>query len=79
MGCGHAFCNDCWHQHFDISIREGKSRRLRCMAPKCGAVCDEDKVALGNLSRPAFHTIRLLARITYPTPLPCPAHFRTRQ
>lgn len=27
-----------------INISEGMSRRLRCMAPGCGVVCDEDKV-----------------------------------
>jgi len=27
-----------------INISEGMSRRLKCMAPSCGVVCDEDKV-----------------------------------
>ena len=44
MDCGHSFCNDCWKQHARIQIQEGQSRRLKCMAPKCGAHCDEDKV-----------------------------------
>ncbi|KAJ7538006.1 hypothetical protein O6H91_11G031000 [Diphasiastrum complanatum] len=44
MDCGHCFCNDCWTQHFIINIRDGQSRRLKCMADKCGAICDEDKV-----------------------------------
>lgn len=44
MECGHTFCNDCWREHMRISISEGMSRRLRCMAPSCGVVCDEDKV-----------------------------------
>lgn len=30
-----------------ITISEGMSRRLRCMAPGCGVVCDEDKVRWG--------------------------------
>ena len=45
MECSHTFCNDCWQQHFRVQIMDGKSRRLPCMAVKCGAVCDEDKVS----------------------------------
>ncbi|XWS55265.1 hypothetical protein CRYUN_Cryun10bG0160400 [Craigia yunnanensis] len=41
MGCGHAFCNDCWTEHFVVKINEGQSRRIRCMAHKCNAICDE--------------------------------------
>jgi len=44
MRCGHAFCRDCWQQHLSIGIREGMSRQLRCMAPRCGVLCDEDVV-----------------------------------
>ena len=44
MDCGHAFCNGCWREHMRIGISEGLSRRLRCMAPSCGVVCNEDKV-----------------------------------
>jgi ariadne-1 len=44
MECGHPFCNDCWRQHCRVQILDGKSRNLPCMAVKCGAVCDEDKV-----------------------------------
>lgn len=44
MDCGHIFCNECWREHMRINISEGMSRRLRCMAPGCGVVCDEDKV-----------------------------------
>ncbi|KAL4581252.1 hypothetical protein LXL04_017462 [Taraxacum kok-saghyz] len=36
MDCGHCFCNDCWTEHFI-----GQSRRIRCMAHKCHAICDE--------------------------------------
>ncbi|KAJ8483783.1 hypothetical protein OPV22_016268 [Ensete ventricosum] len=41
MDCGHSFCNDCWTEHFIVKINDGQSRRIRCMAPKCSAVCDE--------------------------------------
>ena len=44
MSCGHTFCSDCWKQHFSIGINEGLSRRLVCMAPRCGVFCDEDQV-----------------------------------
>lgn len=52
MDCGHAFCNDCWLQHFRVQITDGNSRRLACMAVRCGNLCNEDKVA-ALLSRPA--------------------------
>lgn len=41
MDCGHYFCNDCWTEHFIVRINEGESRRIRCMASKCNAICDE--------------------------------------
>ncbi|CAL1353376.1 unnamed protein product [Linum trigynum] len=41
MDCGHCFCNDCWTGHFIVKINEGQSRRIRCMAHKCHAICDE--------------------------------------
>ncbi|XP_074577316.1 putative E3 ubiquitin-protein ligase ARI2 [Curcuma longa] len=41
MNCGHSFCNDCWTEHFIVKINDGQSRRIRCMAPECSAVCDE--------------------------------------
>ncbi|XP_021300284.1 probable E3 ubiquitin-protein ligase ARI2 isoform X2 [Herrania umbratica] len=41
MACGHHFCNDCWTEHFVVKINEGQSRRIRCMAHKCNAICDE--------------------------------------
>ncbi|KAH7664979.1 E3 ubiquitin ligase RBR family protein [Dioscorea alata] len=41
MDCGHSYCNDCWTEHFIVKINDGQSRRIRCMAPKCTAVCDE--------------------------------------
>lgn len=45
MDCGHCFCNDCWRQHIKIQVMEGQSRRLKCMALKCGTHCDEDKAS----------------------------------
>ncbi|CAN6459874.1 unnamed protein product [Victoria cruziana] len=41
MDCGHYFCNNCWTEHFIVKINEGQSRRIRCMAHKCNAICDE--------------------------------------
>ncbi|KAL2512207.1 putative E3 ubiquitin-protein ligase ARI1 [Abeliophyllum distichum] len=41
MDCGHCFCNNCWTQHFIVKINEGQSKRIRCMAYKCNAICDE--------------------------------------
>ncbi|GJU65665.1 probable E3 ubiquitin-protein ligase ARI2 isoform X1, partial [Tanacetum coccineum] len=41
MDCGHCFCNTCWTEHFIVKINEGQSRRIRCMAHKCFAICDE--------------------------------------
>lgn len=41
MDCAHCFCNDCWTEHFIVKINEGQSRRIRCMAHKCNAICDE--------------------------------------
>ncbi|MCD7451582.1 putative E3 ubiquitin-protein ligase ari2 [Datura stramonium] len=41
MDCGHRFCNDCWTEHFIVKIKEGQSKRIRCMAHKCFAICDE--------------------------------------
>jgi len=41
MDCGHSFCNDCWTGHFVVKINEGQSKRMRCMAHKCNAICDE--------------------------------------
>jgi ariadne-1 len=50
MSCGHRFCSDCWLQHVSIGVNEGMSRRLRCMAPGCGVLCNDDTVRqlLGN-------------------------------
>lgn len=42
--CGHSFCSDCWRQHFRVQIGEGQARTIRCMAHKCGVLCDEDMV-----------------------------------
>eukprot|EP00899_Mesostigma_viride_P019115 jgi/Mesvir1/27204/Mv07050-RA.1 len=44
MECGHTFCNECWSQYLVMKIREGLGRKCVCMAFRCGAVCDEDKV-----------------------------------
>ncbi|MQL93214.1 hypothetical protein Taro_025847, partial [Colocasia esculenta] len=41
MECEHCYCNDCWTEHFVVKINDGQSRRIRCMAPKCNAICDE--------------------------------------
>ncbi|CAI9781918.1 unnamed protein product [Fraxinus pennsylvanica] len=41
MDCGHFFCNSCWTEHFIVKIKEGQSKRIRCMAHKCNAICDE--------------------------------------
>ncbi|XP_059653950.1 probable E3 ubiquitin-protein ligase ARI2 [Cornus florida] len=41
MACGHYFCNSCWTEHFIVKINEGQSKRIRCMAHKCYAICDE--------------------------------------
>jgi hypothetical protein len=48
MSCGHAFCNGCWKEHMRIGIADGLSKRLRCMQPSCGVICDEDTVRLGG-------------------------------
>jgi ariadne-1 len=44
MSCGHTFCADCWKQHIHIGVKEGLSRRVMCMTPGCGVLCDEDQV-----------------------------------
>ncbi|KAK9942323.1 hypothetical protein M0R45_007994 [Rubus argutus] len=41
MDCGHCFCNSCWTEHFVVKINDGQSKRIRCMAHKCNAICDE--------------------------------------
>lgn len=41
VDCSHCFCNNCWTEHFIVKINEGQSRRIRCMAHKCNAICDE--------------------------------------
>lgn len=43
MLCGFA-CLIGWARHFAVMINEGKSKRIRCMAYKCNAICDEDVV-----------------------------------
>lgn len=44
MDCGHCYCNSCWTKHFTVKINEGQSKRITCMAHKCYAICDEDKI-----------------------------------
>ncbi|KAF3435630.1 hypothetical protein FNV43_RR22721 [Rhamnella rubrinervis] len=44
MDCGHCFCNGCWTEHFVVKINEGQSKRIKCMAHKCNAICDEAAV-----------------------------------
>ncbi|KAH7524041.1 hypothetical protein FEM48_Zijuj06G0076200 [Ziziphus jujuba var. spinosa] len=44
MDCGHFFCNTCWTEHFIVKINDGQSRRIRCMAHQCNAICDEEIV-----------------------------------
>jgi len=56
MECGHAYCNDCWHQHFKVQISEGNSRRLLCMAVKCGAICDDRQVATSSFCKHVIET-----------------------
>ncbi|BBG94949.1 RING/U-box superfamily protein, partial [Prunus dulcis] len=34
MDCG-------WTEHFIVKINDGQSRRIKCMAHKCNAICDE--------------------------------------
>ncbi|KAK9113196.1 hypothetical protein Scep_020715 [Stephania cephalantha] len=41
MDCGHCYCNNCWSEHFIVRIKEGQSKRIRCMEHKCNAICDE--------------------------------------
>ncbi|XP_015902896.2 probable E3 ubiquitin-protein ligase ARI2 [Ziziphus jujuba] len=41
MDCGHCFCNVCWTEHFVVKINDGQSKRIKCMAHKCNAICDE--------------------------------------
>eukprot|EP00250_Pteridium_aquilinum_P014885 c22261_g1_i1 orf=390-2255(+) len=44
MDCGHTFCNECWTRHFVVKIEEGQSRRIKCMAVNCKAICDENVI-----------------------------------
>lgn len=44
MECGHCFCNSCWTEHFIVKINDGQSKRIKCMAHKCNAICDESVV-----------------------------------
>uniref|UniRef100_A0A7N0V0S5 RBR-type E3 ubiquitin transferase n=2 Tax=Kalanchoe fedtschenkoi TaxID=63787 RepID=A0A7N0V0S5_KALFE len=44
MDCGHYFCKGCWAEYFIVQIQGGLSKRIRCMACKCNAICDEEKI-----------------------------------
>ncbi|XP_021738548.1 probable E3 ubiquitin-protein ligase ARI2 isoform X2 [Chenopodium quinoa] len=44
MDCQHTFCNNCWTEHFIMQIREGHSRRIKCMSHKCNTICDESVI-----------------------------------
>lgn len=57
MRCGHAFCNDCWTRHFQIQIGDGNCRLIACMAPGCGAVCDDDQVSACQLCPVVHHCV----------------------
>ncbi|XP_073122929.1 probable E3 ubiquitin-protein ligase ARI2 isoform X3 [Henckelia pumila] len=53
MDCGHSFCNNCWTEYFFVKINEGQSKRVRCMAYKCNAICDESVIRkLVNIRHP---------------------------
>jgi len=34
------FCSG-WTEHFIVKINDGQSRRIKCMGPRCNAICDE--------------------------------------
>nr|GEW99088.1 probable E3 ubiquitin-protein ligase ARI2 [Tanacetum cinerariifolium] len=56
MDCGHCFCNTCWTEHFIAKLNEGRGKRIRCMAFKCFAICDEsdNKIVKWCPSTPHF-------------------------
>lgn len=41
MDCCHTYCNTCWTTYFIVKIKDGQSKRIKCMDPKCNTVCDE--------------------------------------
>ncbi|XP_047088050.1 probable E3 ubiquitin-protein ligase ARI1 [Lolium rigidum] len=43
MDCGHCFCNDCWTEHFLVSLDSGR-KHIHCMEVKCPAICDDATV-----------------------------------
>lgn len=51
LSCGHAFCRDCWSQHFECQIGQGVSTAIGCMAQNCAVRVPEDLV-LNLLQRP---------------------------
>ncbi len=65
MECGHAYCNDCWHQHFKVQISEGNSRRLLCMAVKCGAICDDRQVLSSSCCKHVVKQVGVFAACLY--------------
>jgi len=44
LSCGHRFCVGCWRRHVELGIREGRARRLCCMATSCSDSVDTDLV-----------------------------------
>jgi len=42
--CGHRFCADCWSQHIETLVQEGRSTDIECMAVDCNVILPEDMV-----------------------------------
>ena len=40
--CGHAFCRECWSEHFRIQISQMRSIEIECMADSCKILMLED-------------------------------------
>eukprot|EP01098_Paradermamoeba_levis_P001558 TRINITY_DN1182_c0_g7_i3.p1 TRINITY_DN1182_c0_g7~~TRINITY_DN1182_c0_g7_i3.p1 ORF type:complete len:566 (-),score=138.00 TRINITY_DN1182_c0_g7_i3:21-1718(-) len=42
-GCGHAYCDDCWAQYFQVKLGEGQMCVMAtCPYPKCGVILPEE-------------------------------------
>ncbi|KAI1288003.1 E3 ubiquitin-protein ligase ariadne-1 [Halotydeus destructor] len=41
VGCGHAFCKDCWMQYLKTKVEDEGSDRLLCPALNCDALVDD--------------------------------------
>jgi ariadne-1 len=54
MDCDHTYCNDCWTQHIRTQVADGNANHVKCMAFRCGIVCDEDKVRVALRAQPAL-------------------------